>query len=128
MINDELVDKVIINSGNSLNGTGYSLDNGVLNLYPNEINIRILIAYCEVEFNGANYKGVVICDGEASVSDASIITNDATDIAITMFAENDDDEIICDVFKNGRAYLIGGSLNDQAVFSDLVVFNNWKKE
>ena len=66
--------------------------------------------------------------GNAYVNQGSILTNDPTDISLVMFAENDDDEMYCDIFKNGDAYLIGGSFNEQSVFSDLVIFTNWTKE
>ncbi len=128
VINDQLVDKVVLNNGLSPSGNGYSFSDGVVNIYPNEINARIITSYSDVEFNGCNYKGLVITKGNAYLKQGSILTNDPTDISLVMFAENDDDEMYCDIFKNGDAYLIGGSFNEQSVFSDLVVFSNWTKE
>ena len=130
VVNDEMVKRVVLNDGSSNDGTGYKYNSSkdILKIYPNELNARIITTYNNVRFNGCNYTGLAITKGNTIIKKGSILTSNSADVSLTMFAENDDGEMYCDIFKNGGAYLIGGSYNEESVFSDLVVFNNWTKE
>lgn len=128
---DKPVEKVILKPGTTGgNSQGYSYNSFTkeLTIYPNKINLRILVTYADVEVDDCNYNGLLISKGKVTIKDGSILTNIPKDIALTMFAENEDDIRISDVFVEGSRYLIGGSENDQSIFSDLVTFVNWEKE